>query len=76
MRKKTLKKWKLKREKGKKEMLKITESANVAHYVGCDRVENAAVDFAAVFFSFYHQFPHIKYKHKKKGAKKIGRAHV
>lgn len=52
-------------------MLKITESANVAHYVGCDRVENAAVDFAAVFFSFYHQFPHIKYKYKKKGAKKV-----
>lgn len=31
-------------------MLKITESANVAHYVGCDWVKNAAVDFAAVFF--------------------------
>ena len=31
-------------------MLKITESANVAHYVGCDWVENSAVDFAAVFF--------------------------
>lgn len=51
-------------------MLKITESANVAHYVGCDWVKNAAVDFAAVFFSFYHQFPHIKYKYSKKGAKK------
>lgn len=36
-------------------MLKIT---NVAHYVGCDWVKNAAVDFAAVFFLFYHQFPH------------------
>lgn len=31
-------------------MLKITESANVAHYIGCDWVKNAAVDFAAVFF--------------------------
>lgn len=52
-------------------MLKITESANVAHYVGCEWVENSAVDFAAVFFSFYHQFPHIKYKYSKKGAKNV-----
>ena len=52
-------------------MLKITESANVAHYVGCDWVKNAAVDFAAVlFFSFYHQFPHIKYKYNKKEQKR------
>ena len=48
--KKKLKKWKLKREKRKKEMLKITESANVAHYVGCDWVENSDIDFAAIFF--------------------------
>ena len=31
-------------------MLKFTESANVAHYVGCDWVENSAIDFAAIFF--------------------------
>lgn len=57
--KKKLKKWKLKKEE-----------RNAKNYVGCDWVENSAVDFAAVFFSFYHQFPHIKYKYSKKGAKK------
>ena len=41
--KKKLKKIEIKKRKRKKEMLKITESANVAHYVVCDWVEKFAV---------------------------------
>ena len=51
-------------------MLKITESANVAHYVGCDWVENSAIDFAAIFFRSTTNSRILITNTKKKGAKK------
>lgn len=48
-------------------MLKIT---NVAHYVGCDWVKNAAVDFAAIFFRSTINSRILITNTKKKGAKK------
>ena len=51
-------------------MLKITEYANVAHYVGCDWVENSAIDFAAIFFRSTINSRILITNTKKKGAKK------
>ena len=51
-------------------MLKIT---NVAHYVGCDiGLRMSAVEFCSgnFFLVLPPNFPHIKYKYNKKGAKK------